>query len=139
MTSARLLAVALLFCPLLIFGQEKQQPAANDPSPAVPADSSSYRALSGEQKAELTLRALQRLQAGHHYDPNTEHPWITVSRDGNILGWGVDENCYTIRSYVVERDAKDSDATHLVRSSTCQRASHYQVKNADAQSDSDHK
>jgi hypothetical protein len=138
MTFARLLTVALLLCPLLTFAQEKQQPAANDPS-AVPADSSSYRALSEQQQSKFNRRALQRLRAARHYDPNTEHPWITVSRNGNILGWGVDEDCYTIRSYVVERDDKDSDSTHLVRSSTCQRASRYQVKNADAQGDSDHK
>jgi hypothetical protein len=36
--------------------------------------------------------------------------------------------CYTIRSFVVARNRKDSDATHFVRSSTCQPAAQYTVK-----------
>lgn len=35
--------------------------------------------------------------------------------------------CYTIRSYVVARDSKDSDATHLVGYSTCRPANRYRV------------
>ncbi len=43
-----------------------------------------------------------------------------------------DNTCYAIRTYVVARDEKDSDSTHPVRSSTCQRANRYHLKNADA-------
>ena len=39
-----------------------------------------------------------------------------------------DEVCYTIRSYQVARDSADSDSTHPVSTSTCQRASRYHVK-----------
>lgn len=35
--------------------------------------------------------------------------------------------CYAIRSYVVARDSKDSDATHLVGYSTCRPANRYRV------------
>jgi hypothetical protein len=35
--------------------------------------------------------------------------------------------CYSIRSYVVARDRKDSDATHLVGYSTCRPANRYRV------------
>lgn len=35
--------------------------------------------------------------------------------------------CYSIRSYVVARDSKDSDATHLVGYSTCRPANRYRV------------
>jgi len=35
--------------------------------------------------------------------------------------------CYSIRSYVVARDNKDSDATHLVGYSTCRPANRYRV------------
>jgi hypothetical protein len=144
MISARLLAATLLLCPLLAFAQEKQPPATSDSSSAAPtsvrqADSSSTQALTGEQKAELSVRALDRLLAGRHIDPNTQHPWITLSPDGKVLAWGIDEDCYTIRSYVVARDEKNSDSTHLVRSSTCQPATRFQMKNADMKSDSDHK
>jgi hypothetical protein len=43
-----------------------------------------------------------------------------------------DTTCYAIRSYVVARDNKDSDSTHPVSSSTCQKASRYRVKTAEA-------
>ncbi|HEV2470470.1 MAG TPA: hypothetical protein VGS78_14865 [Candidatus Sulfotelmatobacter sp.] len=35
--------------------------------------------------------------------------------------------CYSIRSYVVARDSKNSDATHLVGYSTCRPANRYRV------------
>lgn len=35
--------------------------------------------------------------------------------------------CYSIRSYVVARDSKGSDATHLVGYSTCRPANRYRV------------
>lgn len=47
-----------------------------------------------------------------------------------------DSTCYTIRSYVVARDAKGSDSTHLVRSSTCEPASRYHVRTARGESTS---
>jgi len=36
--------------------------------------------------------------------------------------------CYSMRSYVVARDAKDSDSVHPVKYSTCQPAARYQVR-----------
>ena len=41
---------------------------------------------------------------------------------------GDDNTCYAIRSYVVARDSKNSDSTHPVGYSTCQKASRYHVK-----------
>ncbi len=38
--------------------------------------------------------------------------------------------CYTIRSYVVARDSKDSDSVHPAGYSTCQPASRYRLKSA---------
>ncbi len=149
MTSARLLVVVFLLCPLVALSQEKQPSSSADSSSAAQssvgsssaatADSSSYRTMTAEQKAEFNVRALQRLIGDRHVDINTEHPWIKVTADGKIAAWGIDSTCYTIRSYVVERDDKDSDSTHLVRSSTCQPATHYQMKNADLHPDSDSK
>jgi len=42
-----------------------------------------------------------------------------------------DTTCYAIRSYVVARDAKDSDSTHLVSYSTCLPSERYGVKSAE--------
>jgi len=42
-----------------------------------------------------------------------------------------DATCFTMRSYVVARDSKDSDSTHPAGYSTCQPSNRYQVKSAD--------
>jgi hypothetical protein len=39
-----------------------------------------------------------------------------------------DATCYTMRSYVVARDSKNSDSTHPTGYSTCQPASKYRVR-----------
>ena len=39
-----------------------------------------------------------------------------------------DEVCLKIRSYLMKRDSKDSDSTHLAGYSTCQLAGKYQLK-----------
>lgn len=39
--------------------------------------------------------------------------------------------CYSIRSYLMARDSKDSDSTHLVGVSTCQPAQQYGLKTTD--------
>jgi hypothetical protein len=87
-----------------------------------------------DKRAQDALNTLTRLMAEHHIDPNSEHPWIKVSPEGELT-WGVDTGCYYIRSYVVARDNKDSDATHLVRSSTCQPSRQYGLKTTVMKSD----
>jgi len=42
-----------------------------------------------------------------------------------------DTTCYAIRSYVVARDAKDSDSTHPAGYSTCRPSDRYHVKSAE--------
>jgi hypothetical protein len=43
--------------------------------------------------------------------------------DGDML-------CYTMRSYFMEREARDSDVTWPTGYSTCQKASRFAVKDA---------
>ena len=43
-----------------------------------------------------------------------------------------DSTCYVISSYVVARDQKNSDSTHLVGYSTCQPANRYRLKSVKA-------
>jgi hypothetical protein len=43
------------------------------------------------------------------------------------------DTCYYIRSYLMARDSKDSDSTHLVGTSTCQPALQYGLKTTDPQ------
>jgi len=47
-----------------------------------------------------------------------------------------DNACYTMRSYVVARDSKDSDSTHRVSYSTCQPAQRYQLRTTEVRSGS---
>ena len=42
-----------------------------------------------------------------------------------------DPTCFTIRSYVVARDSKDSDSTHPAGYSTCLASDRYRVKTAE--------
>jgi hypothetical protein len=42
-----------------------------------------------------------------------------------------DKTCLSIRSYVVARDSKDSDSTHLVSYSTCQPTERYRLKSTE--------
>jgi hypothetical protein len=50
---------------------------------------------------------------------------------GSATRLNADTTCYAIRSYVVARDAKDSDSTHPAGYSTCRPSDRYQVKSAD--------
>lgn len=45
-------------------------------------------------------------------------------------------SCLSIRSYVVERDSKDSDSTHPVSYSTCQPTERYRLKSTEIRVDS---
>jgi hypothetical protein len=43
--------------------------------------------------------------------------------------------CLKLRTYVMKRDEKDSDATHLVRKVKCTPARKFSVKSADIQTE----
>lgn len=65
----------------------------------------------------------------------TPEPAFPVGRYPAVLRqpieWADNTVCYTIDSYVVARDGKDSDAVHPVGSSTCIRGSQIHLKSAD--------
>jgi hypothetical protein len=92
---------------------------------------------------------LDRLQIDQfRVDPNGRPFKFEAKADSGVLGPdGLlvngeptdDTTCYAIRSYVVARDSKNSDSTHPVSYSTCQPASRYRLKTADAKTKvSDH-
>jgi hypothetical protein len=59
--------------------------------------------------------------------PNGQPVWMDFpSNESNA-----DPTCYTIRSYVVARDSKDSDSTHPAGYSTCLASDRYHVKTAE--------
>jgi hypothetical protein len=146
MTLARLLA-ALLLCSLPAFGQGQQVSGFNMPDKStdtMPASSTSTSSPSEPWRIftntpmELSsdqdrIRVDQfRLDQGK-VDPGARTFTFKVAPapDGSLDG---DATCYTMRSYVVARDSKDSDSTHPVSYSTCQPASRYRVKTTEERS-----
>jgi hypothetical protein len=100
--------------------------------------------LSKEQLADKSCYKVRSLPVTpddalpvYHSDQNSLN---LIAKASESLGHGKSESedkvCFSIRSYVVARDSKDSDATHPVGSSTCQPASRYGVKSADLHSNS---
>jgi len=139
MTLARLLVAALLFCGLSAIAQQSlpgqsvrpgdlpwKTPAATTSEPwKIIPDQPLY---SPGQDSSGDIRADQ-----YKADPASrlvkEEP-ETISRVDDLPG----DTCFAIRSYVMARDNKDSDSTHLVSYSTCQPASRYRMKKAEVRS-----
>lgn len=118
MTSARLLAVAFFSCFALTVTQG-QQPNQHQSAPLRLEEAvSDYNADGGSRVTPP--------------DANSDQAMVIWPYAQDFSG----SLCYTIRSYVVARDSKDSDSTHFVRSSTCQPASRYRVRTIEARPDS---
>ena len=138
--TSRLLVAALLLCPLTALAQIA--PAFVGPistGPVVePVD------LSQPLSAPLHRDAAQRLaEATINYKAESNPRITTLDTESDhamvISPFAPDSSgnfCLKIRSYVVARDSKDSESTHLVRSSTCQPASRYGLKSIEARPDS---
>ncbi len=97
--------------------------AASNPSQAVPSS------VVPSVKSDLPTRAAEA-------SPNAEfHPANERLRHFDFRNLGsihIEENrdsvCYTMRSYIVARENRDSDSTKLVGYSTCQPSSKYELK-----------
>ena len=161
MTLARLLIAALLFCSmpaLPAFTQELQTgkppaagksysgdiipPVANfmstmkEPSAAwriVPNQSSEFDSDSRNRirvdQYRIDQDSLDLLTGRARSQPKTRT--LVIGVDGPLDS---DVTCYTIRSYMVARDSKDSDSTHMTGYSTCQPASRYGIKTTEERS-----
>ena len=132
MPLVRLLAIALLLSPMWSFAQSA--PASTDPGTTSPSkllviapEGSYFWQLAPNQdandKSSLALEKSAKQQLLIVKPPVDKG--ILVAEDTPLLGGAV---CLSIRSYVFARDSKDSDSTHLVRSSTCVPAAKYKVK-----------
>jgi hypothetical protein len=144
MTLARLLAAALLICSgsALAQGQQFQSSrlvgkasTASEPWRIFPNPPSNLG--SGQEGLDPTGLS--------HYDFSqfTEVPDVRNFKLNNgpvtlfTPDWLVpegDATCLAIRSYVVARDSKGSDSTHLVSYSTCQPSARYRVKTTEMRS-----
>jgi len=64
----------------------------------------------------------------HFLRPNADEGMVDSGLEPQL---NADATCYSIRSYVVARDTKDSDSTHTAGYSTCQPSDRYHVKSAE--------
>ena len=147
MTLIRLLLASLLLCSLSAFSQDQQIGTAlvpgNDISSyvankdAAVTPSEPWKIIPNRPSAQSLdsadrIRVDQfRLDQGQvdlrtgKSKPEAKARTLVMGLDGRLDD---DATCYTMRSYVVARDSKDSDSTHLTGYSTCQRASKYRLK-----------
>ena len=147
MTLIRLLLASLLLCSLSAFSQDQkpgtvQMPGneitsyvANRDAAFTPSEpwkiipnSPSALSMDSADRIRVDQFSLDQgrvdLRTGKS-KPEAKRRTLALGLDGRLDD---DAICYTMRSYVVARDSKDSDSTHLTGYSTCQRASKYRLK-----------
>jgi hypothetical protein len=153
MTLARLLTVVLVLCSLPALAQDLQAQAAAVSTPAC-AEIRTGCPVSGNIVGSKTFFFLDPTTAAAAWQPlkPTSNRPADVRSGYNALDparlnqyqfdqiksapalrlkvetLDADVTCYTIRTYVVARDSKDSDATHPAGYSTCQPSAQYQLK-----------
>jgi len=142
MTLSRLLAGVLLVCSASALAQKQNGnwtlPANRDPpGKSDVLFSEPWKFGTQPESANPGKSPLDRMQIDKfRIDPNGWASELEAKNSGEALRGddrpGNDSLCYTIRTYVVARDSKDSDSTHPVTSSTCQPGSRYHVKTAEA-------
>jgi hypothetical protein len=108
------LLVVLLWGLVSICGASDETRQSSFPSAAATSPSSDWFNASGIVRPDFsgTAASDRSDQDGRRVDP---------PRDGDLT-------CYTIQSYLVKRQSRDSDVIEPVGHSTCQRASRYGVK-----------
>ncbi len=134
MTSARLALIALLVCSASAFAQTPSSLATPDTDrPAKNLPSESWKIGSQTTDSRTANDPIERMRIdqfrinpkGLPFQQDARADLMTLNLDGQP---GDDTTCYAIRSYVVARDSKTSDATHSVGYSTCQPASRYRLR-----------
>ena len=155
MSRVRLLAISSLIFSTVAFAQIRPEATlAVSTSGVVSSDSSALTPLgpwnvnrnevsnssplvllsspSPDDPAQRELKdKVARWLASVPFDPNSQSLHYRISPDGWVTAWLDDPVCYTIDSYVVARDKKNSDAVHPVSASTCQPGGRFHVKSAE--------
>jgi hypothetical protein len=138
MPLARLLTALLLVCSAAAFAQGQSEPYTGSTQAPEVTPSEPWRIIPEEPVDGGTGRnPLEHLRTDEYklfrFKPDGRTRILSLDADtvASLEGQPVtDSICYSIRSYVVARDDKDSDSTHPVGSSNCQPASRYRVKRA---------
>lgn len=155
MTLARLLLAALLFCSLPAFTQDQQSSAVQNRDTTAAfamnhnssAPSEPWR-LMPNRSSDLTANSIDRMRVDQYVlDQGKGDLGSARSNEARtrtlVMGLNgpldTDATCFTMRSYVVARDSKDSDSTHPAGYSTCQPASKYRLKTTQEEQVSSHR
>jgi hypothetical protein len=152
MTLIRLFVAALVVCSTLAFAQTKTDSVrvsdqASASQPATAASSEPWKFIPNQLfDASSGKDPLNRLQIDKYkvFRSNTNTRTLLLGPEADAgmvlsgLGGDLDgvTTCLKIRSYVVARDSKDSDSTHLVSYSTCQPSTRYRVRTTEIRSGS---
>jgi hypothetical protein len=129
MTLTRLVLATLLACSLPAFAQDQQLLAAQNPDnvAALAASSDSPTPSDPMDRMRIDQYVLDQGKGDFRTGRSNEAKRRTL-----VMGLNgpldTDATCFTMRSYVVARDSKDSDSTHPTGYSTCQPASKYRVR-----------
>jgi hypothetical protein len=141
MTLATVVTGALLVCCLPAFTQDQRTGTVQIPGngissfvtnrDAAPTPSEPWRIIPN-RPSDLNSDSMGRIpipvdqyRLEHHSKAEAKTRSLAMGLDGLLDD---DATCYTMRSYVVARDSKNSDSTHITGYSTCQRASRYHLK-----------
>jgi hypothetical protein len=144
MPCTRLLLSAVLLCSLSVFAQNQwserpphvffregdlhSAPTSSEPwriVPNQPANLNSAPDARSEWRID-DFKAFRGRRLGDDAEQLLSKSLIeTLAVQDGLEG---DTTCYTIRSYVVARDSKHSDATHAAGYSTCQPSTRFRLK-----------
>lgn len=120
----RLLLAALILCPLPVFSQAN--PATNTKSDVLPEFRTGL--VTSFPEPGIIVAKSEKDKAFVLKSPELESKGIGLAPD-DPLGGGI--TCLSIRSYVVKRDSKDSDAVHPAGYTTCVPMTRFRLKTAD--------
>jgi hypothetical protein len=132
MSPVRILVLTLMVCAPLLFAQEKSLTSSGSAAQASPTiniaglatpESQSTDSKNPLFEARNFVLAPETAEFAEFKNPGPEEQAFVIAPGG-----GEDTLCFAIRSYVVARDSKNSDATHPVGYSTCRPAKRYGVK-----------
>lgn len=129
MTLARVLVISSL---LLCGSAFAQTPSTDSKDLVTTHDGWNAAGLTASSKAAenpLGRIHIDEFKSQRDYSPfKVEAKNDPIKLNLNDDGSDSDGLCFTMRSYVVARDSKNSDSTHPVSYSTCQKASRYRLR-----------
>jgi len=121
MTLVRVSLFSILICTISAFAQNSR--------PSLTGSDLKKTETSKISVSPMDRIHIDEFRMGRNYSPfksEAKNDPITLNFDAAP---GSDDGaCFTMRTYVVARDNKHSDATHLVGYSTCQKASRYRLR-----------